>query len=324
MNKRDRRQLLAAVAEMYYMDGRSQAEIARKTGYSRSAISRLLTEARQAGVVEIRINHPLQRARKLETFLTSAFALRDAFVVSRGNLDYGHVLRLLGRLGANYINEHLPAEGVFGISWGTAVREVANAMSPRFLPNLKVVQMIGSIGYGDPLIDGPEVAQSFAKILGTQYHTLNAPLMVQDEQTQKILEAEPSIRETLALASQAHIVLVGIGSTRPERSSLVRAGYLSNAEAEAVAEAGAVGDICARHYDIYGRTLDIPLDKRIMGIELSTFVKRDSIKVGVAGGRVKAPAILGALRGGFVDVLVTDSSAAEQVIRMHEFERLTA
>ncbi len=40
--------------------------------------------------------------------------------------------------------------------------------------------------------------------------------------------------------------------------------------------------------------------------------------IGVAGGQGKAPAILGALRGGHMDVLITDSTAATELLRLDD------
>ena len=143
--RHDRLQLLATIADMYYVEGRSQADIARQTGYSRSAVSRLLTEAREQGVVEIRINHPLRRSADLEQALTARYPLRACFVAQRGQLDYPRMLQMLGRLGAAYLSEHMLPDSVLGISWGTAIFEVGQALRQRYWPNLQVVQMVGAI-----------------------------------------------------------------------------------------------------------------------------------------------------------------------------------
>ena len=47
----DQLELLARVAEMYYKNGMNQTDIANRTGYSRSMISRLLTQAVKQKVV---------------------------------------------------------------------------------------------------------------------------------------------------------------------------------------------------------------------------------------------------------------------------------
>ncbi len=313
----NRIQLLASVATLYYDDGMTQMEIARRTGYSRSAVSRLLSEARDRGIVDIRINYPIQRGTDLEHELEQCFDLHSAFVVSSGNLDHARTLRLLGRVGAQYLEERLPEDGILGVSWGSAIYEVVNELRTRYAPGVQVVQMIGAVGHGDPTIDGPELAQSLARTLGASYHTLHAPLLVEDISMRAPLMGESNVHQTLTLARQADLALVGIGSVEPDLSSLVRAGYLSEREMLAVKEKGAVGDICATHYDLNGRILDIDINQRVVGIELNDLVSSDCEVVAVAGNDRKFPAILGALRGGFIDVLITDTSAAQAVLSNH-------
>jgi len=126
---------------------------------------------------------------------------------------------------------------------------------------------------------------------------------------------EPHIRETLSLAYRADMALVGIGAPEPEVYSLLRAGYV---DCEALAQLrahGVVGDVCARRYDAQGQVLDVELNRRIVGIELEALQGIEQV-IGVAAGEVKAKAILGALRGRHVNVLVTDDVAARKVLAL--------
>ena len=310
----ERTQLLASVATLYYDDGLTQLEIARRTGYSRSAISRLLTEAKDRGIVEVRIHYPLRRAVELERKLQSTFELHEVCVISAPNLEYDKMLRLLGRAGASYLEDHLPNHGVLGVSWGTAVYEVANALRARNAPDLEVVQMIGAVGGGDPLIDGPELARSLAATLGASYATLHAPVIVDDAKTRDALLSERNVVHAIQLARKVDLAIVGIGTVKPELSSFVRAGYLSAKEMKAIQAQGAVGDICGTHFNPGGEILDIDLHNRIVGISLQELRASQGTVLGVAGGAKKATAILGALRGSFLDVLVTDAAAASTIL----------
>ena len=122
----------------------------------------------------------------------------------------------------------------------------------------------------------------------------------------------------LARAMRDANALVGIGSVDRERSSLVRAGYMSVAEMAELHAEGAVGDVCGVHIDIQGRVLDVEVNRRRIGIDLPALAAGPCTVVGVAGGRVKAAAILGALRAGFLDVLITDSNAAQAILELDE------
>src|SRR5690606_8194418 len=156
------------------------------------------------------------------------------------------------------------------------------------LPGARVVQFIGAIGRGNRLIDGPELARNVATTLGAEYHYLHAPLVVASEAACRSLLAERTVAETLALARQSDIALVGIGSTSPSVSSLIRAGYLTEAELSAIEAEGAVGDICARHFDINGEILDIEINRRIVGISPEDLKAVPEV-IAVAGGLLKAP-----------------------------------
>jgi deoxyribonucleoside regulator len=313
----NRLELLAEVATLYYEDGLTQEEIASRLSISRSNISRLLTEARVKGVVEIRINYPWQTSPALQTQFIERFGLSAARILKNGHLDYQQMLRGLGTLAARYLERMIIDPSTLAIGWGTAVYEVVNALRPIKALDVDVVQMIGALGSGDQLIDGPELARVLANRLGGRFHYLHAPLIVGSADMQQALIGEARIHETLEMARQASIAVVGIGSVEPNLSSLIRAGYLTKQELSAIRECGAVGDICARQFNIRGEILDINLNQRVVGIDCAA-LKRIGCVIGVAGGALKAPAILGALRGGFIDVLVTDAQAAEAVLQLEK------
>jgi len=310
-------ELLAQIASLYYEGNLTQAEIARRVGISRSTVSRLLHKAREAGVVEIIIHYSWKTAPEIEHDLTTRFHLCQARVMVGRGWSYEETLRGLGVLAARYIESILTEGTILGISWGTAVYSTVRALRPdRRLP-ITVVQMIGAVGTGDPLTDGPDLARLLANVYGGEYRCLHAPLIVEDASVQEALLQEPRIRETLSLAHRADVALVGIGSLSPEVSSLLRTGYLDREALTQLRAQGAVGDICARHYDAQGRVLDIELNRRIVGIELEALHSIEHV-IGVAGGEAKAEAILGALRGGHVNVLVTDDAAARKVLALDQ------
>lgn len=310
-------ELLAQVASLYYEENLTQDEIARSIGTSRSTISRWLREARANGVVEITIHYPWKTVSELERELTERFRLRHARVLAGQGRPYSEVLRGLGVLAARYLESVLQEDSILGISWGTAVHSTVQALRPaRKLP-ITVVQMIGAVGTSDPLTDGPDLARLLANIYGGECRYLHAPLIVEDAHVQEMLLQEPRILDTLSLARRADVALVGIGSTVPEVSSLLRAGYLDLETLMRLRAQGAVGDVCARHYDAQGRLLNIELNQRIVGIELEALHGIQQV-IGVAGGEAKAEAILGALRGGHVNVLVTDDVAARKVLALDQ------
>lgn len=317
MNNEEREFLLADIASMYFEEHMTQAEIAKKLQRSRSLISSMLAESMRQGIVRIDIRYPLRRAPELERELKEAFDLKDAIVVHPGNLGDAGTLRIVGRMAAAYLQNRLPADGILGIGWGAALLEVANAMQSRPLPDLKVVQWAGSLGgLSDPLIDGSELARSFANILGARCFTLNAPAIVANPSVRHLLLEEKAIKDVLLLGSEADFAVIGIGSTEAGVSNMVRKGYLSLQELAAIRASGAVGDVCCYHFDINGRILDIDINSRVVGVDRAVLTKGRCTVLAVASGEKKAPAICGALRGGFAQILVTDRLAAERVLTL--------
>ena len=309
----DRDQLLARVASLYYEDGQTQQEISLKLGYSRSSISRMLTEARQEGIVEIHVHHHLERNSALEQRLQCQFNLCEVQVLQDNGLPYPQMLRRLGGLAAKLLVQSINEHSILGISWGTALYEVANALQSMHAPGVKVVQLIGSATSRDHQVDGPGLASVFARQFGGQYYTLPAPWLVEDREIRDALMKDRRMGEVLDLARRAEIALVGIGTVDPPLSSLVRAGYLTADEVRDIQALGAVGDVCGLHFDIHGNLMDIPLAGYAFGIEAET-LRAIPLVIGVAGGALKAPAILGALRSRLVNSLVTDDSAAREVL----------
>lgn len=311
----DRDALLAEIARRYYLRDQSQQEIADQLDISRSNISRLLKEARQRGIVEIRIHHPLGRDADLEHQLAERFGLREVGVVQAIQSDLQATISQAATLAGQILEAFLPDARSLSISWGTTLNAIAQEFAPQRRYDVEVIQMMGGVGSSDPTIDGPAVAQRFAQALTGRYRYLHAPLIVDAPEIAQSLLAERNIADTLNAAIQADIALVGIGAVDRDISSLMRAGYLTLEEFDAIQAAGVVGDICARHFDIAGRLAAPDIDARIISISLDQ-IARIPVVVGAACGAAKARAIFGALSGGHLDVLVTDSDTAAAVLAL--------
>ena len=245
------------------------------------------------------------------------FALHEALVLITGHRDSQESLEGLGRLAAEYLGNTLKDDSILGISWGTAVYETVKALRPIAKPGVQVVQMIGGMGSINPKIYGTELAHRLGGVLSACYRYLQAPLVVENASVHKALLEEREIKEALSIGKRADIALVGIGSVLPAVSSLLRTGYLTIEEVRMAAEGDAVGDICAQHFDAHGHIFQLELNERMIEITLPELMKIPCV-IGVDGGVDKSPAILGALRGGYVSVLVTDNVAAQEVLRLHE------
>jgi DNA-binding transcriptional regulator LsrR (DeoR family) len=313
-----RANLLAQVAAWYYEDELDQEAIGLRINRSRSMVSRLLEEARRAGLVEVRVKYPLKTDAECESRLRKDFGLCDAIVLAQTPVDHQTLLRRLGDLGARYVQSHLHDDILIGVGWGTSVHAVVRSMPFAPVTGGRVVQMIGAVGYGDPMVDGAELARWLAQKLNADYHYIAAPLLVESEVVAQALMRERSVAEALALAARVELAIIGIGTVDSAQSSLLRAGYITDEELRQLLELGAVGDIMARQLDAQGQILDVAVNKRVIGLHDIARLREMPVVMGVAGGVAKAAAILAALRGRYVNVLVTDRDTADQVFVLAE------
>lgn len=312
----DRLELLGQVASWYYEDNMDQSVIAERIGKSRSMVSRILQEAREVGLVEIKVTFPLKRDTELESLLTQTFNLRQAYVLANPPDSQDLLWQRLGSLGARCLQNHLHDGIKIGLGSGTTVHQVVRAMPRVELKEAKVVQISGALGSGNPVFDGSELARWLSEKLSASYHVLYAPLVVKDEALAESLLQDPTIANTLTEASQVDLALIGIGTLDPKLSSLQRVGYLNKTDLGALHEIGAIGDILSRHFNAEGNPVDLPANRRVIGLDLATIHAIPTV-IAVAGNAIKAPAILAALRGGFVTVLVTDCLTATEVLALH-------
>jgi DNA-binding transcriptional regulator LsrR (DeoR family) len=305
---------LVAAARLYYVEGRSQAEVAVALGTSRSNVSRMLSEAQSLGIIEFRINDPAGRVEPLEEELVTRFGLREvrvAHVAPAGQRADEQV----GGQAARLLLENLKDSMTVAISWGHALQSMVYATtSEQAYHQLSLVQLVGGLSAVRNEISGQELVRELAVRLGAQYRFLHAPATVESRTVREALLAEPSIENALAEAARADLAVVGIGTpTHGSSAAILDSMRLTDAERAAFWDLRPVGDIAARYYDAEGTAIPGAVDDRIVGVSLEDLVAIPHV-IGVAQGRAKAPGVLGALQGRLIDSLVCDESLARSLI----------
>ena len=305
--------LLIEVAMLYYEEGQTQAEIGRHLGTSRSTVSRLLQEARDRGVVQIKIDYSLARDSALERQLEERFELEEVRVLRSFGRTSEEVIGGMGQLAASYLEEVIRDGMVVGVSYGRSVASVVQHVTPKTLSDLVVLQVIGALGSGNPLLDGPDLARQLANKYSATYRYLHAPLMVESAEMQRRMVQEPLVGDLLRTAKGADLVLMGLSPLTADASGLIFTGYLDKDDLKSLRASGAVGHMCAQFFGPDGDLIHTPFNDRAMTIGLET-LRRVPTVLTVAGGADKARAIHGALCGGYIGVLVTDDAAARAVL----------
>jgi DNA-binding transcriptional regulator LsrR (DeoR family) len=265
---------LSQVARLYYVRGLTKLEIGDRLGISRFKVTRLLDQAREQGIVRIEIDEPVPVDDEASQRLERAFGLRTALVVPDGNV---------ARAAAAWLPELIASGEVLGVAWGRTLSATAELLAPRDL-HPTIVQICGAVPGVDPGTSPAEVAMRFADKLSGRLVPLPAPALTSAGVRRDLLDND-AVRPAVELFDRVTTALVGIG---------VR---------------GAGGHVLTHVFDEQGAfdaelpALALPLD-RLRAVRV----------VALAGGGEKTRAILGALRTGLLDVLVTDTAGAREAL----------
>ena len=313
-----RTETMIRVAELYYEQNLSQNEIAGMLGVSRPTVSRLLDDARSAGIVEIKINNPVRKNAELSIRLRERFKLKDALII-RGEYNHEKALQRCAEAATHFFYSILESNMNVGIIWGEALSNVCDAIEriPNDLPcyNVTVVQMVGCLGTGDPNVDGIELALRISKALHGHYANIYSPVFVNSDIVYEYLVKEPQIESTLKQAENLDIVLTGIGAF-DSTTILQRAGYITDNVRNDLISNGAVGHIIGRPFDSKGN--EVKTDGLLtVGASLSS-LHHTPWTIGIAASEMKAEPVLAAIRGGYVNVLVADEPLANRLLEISE------
>ena len=305
---------LVQVARAYYLENQTQAEIARGLGISRSLVSRYLTAAREQGIVRIEIVEPSTAALHLEQALKAHFPhLLEVVVAPALTTDSDAIRIMVGRNAASFLLRILKPGQTIGLGCGRTLRAMVDALPKRHIADTVIVQAMGNIGHEAHNIDYNEIARQAAAALGGRAYYVSAPAILgkRSGTAHALVNANPSLQYALSLAREAQIYIIGIGSMESDQL-YVRNGLIPQDEFDDLRQ-HAVGDICGRFFDVYGRVQPSAFSERIVGVEIED-LQRAHYAIGVAGGAEKIPSILGALRGQHVNVLVSDEATVQALL----------
>jgi DNA-binding transcriptional regulator LsrR (DeoR family) len=282
---------------------------------SQSTISRLLKRAEQAGIVRITVSVPSGAHPELEEALQERFGLKEAIVIDSIE-DDEQIVRDLGPAAAYYVETTLRPQDVVGLSsWSAALLAMVDSMQPSTRGNgVRVVQILGGVGNPSAEVHATHLTRRFANLVGGSATLLPAPGVVGSTEARRVLMKDRFVQEAAQLMNTVTLALVGIGAIEPSRMLAQSGNVFSSQELETLRSQGAVGDICLRFFDSEGVPLVSPLNDRVIGMDLAQLKKAARV-VGVAGGSRKMAAIRGALIGRLVNVLLTDRSTAERLLK---------
>jgi DNA-binding transcriptional regulator LsrR (DeoR family) len=311
-NHPERLHILTKVARLYHEQGLGQPEIALRLSLSQSKVSRLLKEAVEVGIVLTVVVPPPGVFGDLEDAVRDTYRMLDVVVVDSPGDDPAAVVRAIGRAGAVYLESSLrPSDRVGVSSWSATLLSAVDAMSARTPREVdEVVQVIGGVGRPDVQVRATHLVEKLARATGARPNFFTVPGLVSSPEARRALMDDPYVQSLQEHWDSLTVMLVGIGSLQPSELLQDSGNAVSPEDQEALRRAHAVGDVCLRFFDAQGDLVEAPLHERVLGIDPESILATPR-RVAFAGGRHKHTAIRGALRGGWVNVLVTDRETAE-------------
>ena len=303
--------LAVRVAELYYDENKTQDEIGDLLAISRWKAGRLLSQARERGIVRIEIVHPRARRLGVERELREKFGLAEAVIVPAPDNEKGITTRV-AQAAADYLSQLRPAPRTLGVSWGRTLDAIAEQLPAGWTTGVRVVQINGGVSLNPRAGTAATLAATIAQLGGGSAVLLPSPAILERIETKLAIEADRSVADVLELARTASAYLYSAG-VADASSVLVESGYLTPTDVADLVRAGAVGDVVGRYINAAGQTVDARLDERTVGLGLDE-LRSATTAIFVVAGRSKHDVARAVVTSGLCTVLVSDENTARALL----------
>lgn len=304
-------------SHLYYIQNLTMDRIATELQISRSSVSRLISFARDSGLVEIRLHSPLDQITQLQQQLHDRFSLTAHIVPAGDAATEVDRLERVALSAARILTDYIDSTMVLGLAWGSTIASVSRHLVRKPVRNVQVVQLNGAgNAHTTGLVYASEIISRFGAAFGATVQQFPVPAFFDDPATKEALWRERSTARVLAVQRRMDIAIFGIGSPDAAVPSHVYAGgYLDRDDYESLARSGVVGDIATMFFREDGTSDNIPLNARSSGPDLSLLAKVPR-RIAVVSGQAKLSALRGAVATGVITDLIVDEITAGQLAAM--------
>lgn len=302
-------------AEMYYLEQKTMDTIAEALGVSRATVSRMISEARTSGLVEITVHRDRRAAATLERLIAERYHVDVTVVAPPENATDTDRLRHAAAQAGTVLRASLAPDLSIAVAWGATVATMARSLSPGVVPGLQIIQMSGA---GNTFSSGAEYAAGtlgrFGAAFGARVHHFPVPAFFDKASAREALWNERSVQRILRLQERANLAVFSVSALDARiPGHLYRAGYLQRDDLRELLDRGVVGELGTVFLRADGSSDSIQLNARSTGLPIET-LKRIRRRLCVAVGAAKAPIIRAALCAGAITDLVVDDEAAELLV----------
>ena len=304
------------VARKYYQLKIGQSEIAEEEGISKSTVSRLLKKAVELGYVKISVEYPVESCVEIAHQMKEMFHLKDVFITPTVVDDPDIILQDTCQALSDNLNNYIQNNDIIGVSWGRTLRKLSNYIHPIGVKGTKVIQLNGAVAKNNSVTGAQKIVDIIAEATGGEGYMLPAPAIVDSKEIADVMKRDSQIKALMDMAQKTSVNIFSVGAMTRD-SILCEVNYLKPDYMTKLEKMGAVGDIASRFIDINGDVVDHELDERIIGMDLS--VLRDKkYAIAIAVGMDKVKSILGALHGGYINVLYTNDKTGQMIMELKQ------
>jgi deoxyribonucleoside regulator len=302
-------------AQMYYQQDLTMEAIAHELHVSRSSVSRLLSHARETGLVEIHVRSPLDQASRMQLDLFKRFAVVPHIVPVANQISDVDRLERVAISAARLLGQFVDSNMIVGVAWGSTISAISRHLQVKMTTSTQIVQLNGAGNTQTTGIDySSEILQRFGSAFGAKLQQFPVPAFFDKSSTKDAMWQERSTRRVLDLQTKMDVALFGLGSPLSEVPSRVYIGeYLEPADFKSLSESGVVGDVATVFYRIDGSADNIPMNDRSSGPPLS-LLRTTPRRLCVVSGVSKLPALRGALAARLVTDLIIDEGTARALL----------
>lgn len=318
MGQDARTDLAYVAARMYYEQGRTMESIAGSMSVSRSTVSRMLRDARDAGFVQITLRPPgAHRLEELRSGLAREYGVTAHVVAADPGAPERDRLQAVAQVGAELLDEMLDPGMTVGLAWGTTINALVSRLRPRPVPGLRIVQLNGAInteGSGHTYVS--TVLARAAALWDATVHHFPVPAFFDYAGTREAMWRERSVRRVLEAQQQCTLAVFSVGAFDAEVPSHVYTNnYLTSDDLRSLRSDGAVGDVCTVFLRADGTWRDIAMNARGSGPDPEQLAQIPRRLLLAAGSR-KALPLRAALRAGVATDVVVDELTAESLFAL--------
>lgn len=303
---------------LHYVEGKTQAEIARELGISHATVNRLIKRGHQLGLVEIKIKSPIDHLVELEERLVGLGGIKRAVVVPSASESPQTALQRVGEAAAQLLVDTIKDGDTISVTGGKGMSALVAGLKPARRYDIEVIPATGLV-QGKHYTDVNHVASLMADRLGGRAYQIHAPLFADSPEQRQMLMGVSSVADVFRKAREADVAVVGIGSILTDDSSYYDLHPSSIADRRAIEQAGAAGELLAHLIDRHGKLCDYTPNRSLVSLTLDEFATIPR-SIGVASGASKVAPILSAMRGDHLDTIVTDEATGLQIIELAERE----